>query len=152
MTRTKLAAAVLTILCCAAVATASRPAPQAPAAAQTVIPGEDPAVQRWFQNRETMQIELNNALQAARGLAGPSRQATAVCTRLTVVSRKLQTYQRIPVAVLEGPVNAGIEQFHRAGRACLTGDYAAMRQLIDEGTTERADAQHHLDEMLHGEE
>lgn len=152
MTRTRLVVAACTVLCCAAVATASQPAADAPAAAQAVNPGEDPAVQRWFQNRETMQIELNNALQAARGLVAPSRQATAVCTRLTVVSRKLQVYQRVPVPRLEGPVNAGIAQFHRAGRACLTGDYAAMRHLIDEGTTERADAQHHLDEMLHGEE
>lgn len=152
MIRTRLAAAVCTVLCCAAVVTASRPAAQTPATAQTVIPGEDPAVQRWFQNREAMQIELNNALQAARDLAAPSRQTTAVCTRLTVVSRKLQVNQRVPVARLEGPVNAGIAQFHQAGRACLTGDYAAMRQLIDEGAAERADAQHHLDEILEGEE
>lgn len=151
MTRTKLAAAVCIVLCCAAVVTASRPVAQTPAAAQTVIPGEDPAVQRWFQNRETMQIELNNALQAARDLAAPSRQTTTICTRLTVVSRKLQVYQPVPVARLEGPVNAGIAQFHQAGRACLTGDYATMRQLIDEGTTERAEAQHHVDEILEGE-
>jgi hypothetical protein len=152
MTRTKIAVAVLTILCCAGVATASRPAVQTPAAAQTITAGEDPAVQRWFQNREAMQIELNNALQAARGITGPSRQATAICTRLTVVSRKLQTYEHIPVASLDGPVNAGIDQFQRAGRACLTGDHAAMRRFIDEGTTARAEAQHHIDELLHGEE
>ncbi|MEO6086631.1 MAG: hypothetical protein ABIQ18_26310 [Umezawaea sp.] len=115
-------------------------------------PGEDPNVQQWFKNRESMVIELNNALQAARGLTTKSGPTTAACVRLSSATWPFRFNARSPEAKLDAFASAGRTQFTEAAGACLAGDFTTMRRLIDEGAALRADAQAHLDEMLHGEE
>jgi hypothetical protein len=121
-------------------------------AGAAVPPGEDPRVQQWFKSRESVVIELNNALQAARDLTTTSGPSTAACVRLSAATWQFQFNARSPETKLDVPASAGRTQFADAARACLAGDFASMRRLIDEGAALRADAQAHVDEMLHGEE
>jgi len=115
-------------------------------------PGEDPKVQQWFKSRESAVIELDNALQAARTLTTKSGPSTAACVRLSTATRQFGLNARSPEAKLDAPATAGRTQFADAARACLADDFTTMRRLMDEGAAVRADAQAHLDEMLHGEE
>lgn len=147
----------LAVLCGACMGPAASegaaPAAAQPAAlAKPVPPGEDPRVQQWFKNREAAQIELNNALEAARDLTATSGDARAICARLANVSTRLQASERAPDSKVDEFANAGIAEFVNAGRACLAGDFDTMRRHIGEGTAQRAAAQHHLDEVLMGEE
>ena len=135
----------------ASATTASPPGGHSHAGA-AVPPGEKPDVQQWFKSRESVVIELNNALQAARDLTTKSGPATATCVRLAAATWQFQFNVRSPEAKLDAPANAGRTQFTDAARACSAGDFATMRRLIDEGAALRADAQAHVDEMLHGEE
>ncbi|MDT7726023.1 MAG: hypothetical protein QOI21_2599 [Actinomycetota bacterium] len=123
----------------------SPPAPTPPAS-----PGTDHRVQKWFKDREALQIELNNALFVVQQLTGPSRDATSACTRLDRVTQRLLQNPRSPHPPLDAPVDAGITQFSQAAQACLRGDFPTMRQRNNDGVTQRANAQDAIDEILDG--
>ncbi len=145
--RTAVTITTVVVLCGASAAAA---APQVPAAAQQhVSPGENPSVQRWFKSREKRQIELNDALQAARNLTAPS---STVCARLTVAAWQYRFGPAVPEAKLQAPVYAGMPEIVQAARACVAGDLATMRQRMDEGAALRSAALDHIDEILDNEE
>jgi hypothetical protein len=113
-------------------------------------PGTDAHVQKWFKDQEALQIELNNALFAVQELTGPSPQSTRACTRLDRVTQWLLLKPTSPHQPLDAPVDAGITQFSSAALACLRGDFPTMRQQIDDGATQRANAQDAIEEILDG--
>ncbi|MGW4215011.1 hypothetical protein ACWEIJ_44035 [Lentzea sp. NPDC004789] len=147
--RTAVTITAVAAMCCGSAASALPQAPAPTAAQQHVSPGENPLVQRWFKNREKRQIELNDALQAARNLTAPSR---AVCARLTVATWQIGFGSRVPEVKLQAPVDAGLSEFVRAAQACVAGDLATMRQRMDEGAALRSAALDHIDEILDNEE
>jgi hypothetical protein len=114
-------------------------------------PGTDPRVQHWLKDRDGLEIELNNTLLTVQGLTGPSAQSGAACARLDRVTRQLLGGPRSPAVTLDAPVNAGIAQFAQAAQACLRGDFPGMHRLLDDGATQRANAQDAIDEILDGD-
>jgi hypothetical protein len=127
-------------------------APPIPGTAQAVpAPGIDPAVQRWFKNREGLQIELNNALLGAQKLPRPAAAARPVCTRLLRASAALSAYSRLPAASLDTLVRAGLDSFVKAATTCLAGDLATAEQLVARGLAERAAVSEQIDETLDGD-
>jgi hypothetical protein len=146
------------VVAVAAVLVGVLPASGAPAAApvpgtaQAVpAPGIDPAVQRWFKNREGLQIELNNALLAAQKLPRPAAAARPVCTRLLKVATALSAYGRLPAAPLDTLVRTGLDSFVKAATTCLAGDLATAEQLVARGLAERAAVSEKIDETLDGD-
>ncbi|GAB2831958.1 hypothetical protein [Lentzea nigeriaca] len=147
--RTAVTITAVAVLGCGSAASAL-PRPPAPTVArQQVSPGENPAVQRWFKSREKLQIELNDALQAARSLTAPS---SAVCARLTVATFRFGLGSTVPEVKLQPYVYAGLPEFMQAAQACTAGDLATMRQRMDEGAASRSTALDHIDEILDNEE
>lgn len=122
------------------------PNPNPPAA-----PGTDPRVQQWFKDRDTLEIQLNDALLTVQRLTGPSGAARAACVRLDQITGQLLAGPRSPASALDAPVNAGIAQFAQAAQACVRGDFPAMRKLLDDGAAQRANAQDAIDEILDGD-
>lgn len=147
--RTAVSITAVAVLCCGSVASAQPQAPVPAAARQHVSPGENPSVQRWFKSREKRQIELNDALQAARNLTTPS---SAVCARLTVAAWQFRFGPSVPEVKLQAPVYAGMPELVRAAQACVAGDLTTMRQRMDEGAALRSAALDHIDEILDNEE
>ena len=115
-------------------------------------PGSDTHVQKWFKDREALQVELNDALFAVQELTGPSPESTRACARLDRVTQWLLLTPTSPHQPLDAPVDAGITQFSSAAQACLRGDFPTMRQQIDDGATQRANAVDAIDEILDGGE
>ena len=147
--RTAVTITAVAVLCCGSAASALPQSPAPVAARQHVSPGENPAVQWWFKSREKRQIELNDALQAARNLTAPS---STVCARLTVAAWQSRFGPTVPEAKLQAPVDAGMPEIVQAARACVAGDLATMRQRMDEGAALRSAALDHIDEILDNEE
>lgn len=127
-------------------------APQAPPSAPAqVVPGLDPLVQRWFKNREALQIELNNALQPAQKLPRPAAAARPVCTRLLKAASVLAAYSQVPDARLQAPVRAGLDSFVKAATVCLAGDLDGAEKLVAAGLQERTAVAQQIDELLDGD-
>jgi hypothetical protein len=118
---------------------------------EPATPGSDAHVQKWFKDREALQVELNDALFAVQELTGPSPQLTSACARLDRVTQWLLLTPSSPHQPLDAPVGAGITQFSSAALACLRGDFPIMRQQIDDGATQRGNAVDAIDEILDGE-
>jgi uncharacterized membrane protein YdfJ with MMPL/SSD domain len=122
------------------------------AEAQESPPGLQPPVQKWLKDRETQQIELNNALVAiVRKQIGDPAAAQAACTRLSTAVRALSRQGAAPERRVDQLTRAGLAKFEQASRACLAGDRANAERLVTEGLAERAAAQESLDEVLDGE-
>jgi hypothetical protein len=124
---------------------------QPPPDPEPATPGSDAHVQKWFKDREALQVELNDALFAVQELTGPSPQLTSACARLDRVTQWLLLTPSSPHQPLDAPVGAGITQFSSAALACLRGDFPTMRQQIDDGATQRGNAVNAIDEILDGE-
>jgi hypothetical protein len=127
-------------------------AQQPPDPTLPATPGTDTHVQKWLKDREALHIELNNALSAVEELTSPSPQLTSACTRLDRVTQWLLLTPTSPHQPLDAPVDAGNTQFSNAAQACLRGDFPTMRQQIDDGATQRANAVDAMDEILEGDQ
>jgi hypothetical protein len=153
------ALAVAVLAAVGAVAAVAGPgrAPAAPAAhsvpAPPPAPGTDNAVTGWMQQREPLQIELNNALQqfAALPAATDRRSAARVCTRLAAADAALEHLGRVPAAELDAALRAGLASFRQGAAACLHGDLAGARALVATGLAERTAAADQIDDMLDGD-
>ena len=133
----------------AAAAPGATPAPQVTAGDQA--PGEDPAVQEWFQRQQGDEIEFQNALlQAEHGIAAPSASTTASCRRLDRAARALQGALPAPNAALNGPVGGWLTDILSATGACMRGDVKGAAVSITQGVVKRAAAQDTIDEVLDG--
>jgi hypothetical protein len=149
MAGTAVAAAVLLGVLPAAGASA---VPEASAVGQSgPAPGIEPAVQRWFKNREGLQIELNNALLAAQKLPRPAAAARPVCTRLLRAATTLSAYGRLPSTPLDALVRTGLDTFVKAATTCLAGDLPTAERLVAQGLAERTAVSEKIDETLDGD-
>jgi hypothetical protein len=115
------------------------------------VPGTDPAVQRWFKDRDGLQIELNDALVDARHLPRPVSAARPVCIRLLRAAGVLAALSRVPSPALEVPVRAGLDTFVRAATTCLAGNLPGAEQLVAQGLAARTAVTEQIDEILDGE-
>jgi hypothetical protein len=115
------------------------------------VPGTDPAVQKWFKDREGLQIELNNALVQTQKLPRPASAARPACTRLLKAAGLLNALSRVPAGALEAPVRAGLDQFVRGATTCLAGDLGGAEQLIAQGLAARTAVSEQIDEILDGD-
>jgi len=108
--------------------------------------GEQPAVQEWLKGRETLVIELNNALV-------PFVQNTvddAACHRLADAAHNMSVYPEAPHPRLDELARAGLASFEEGAAECLEGDYPDAVQLVTQGLAERTAAQDDLDALLQG--
>ncbi len=145
-------AAVLVGVLPAAGAPQAGGAPAAPPAAQPgSAPGIDPAVQKWFKDREGLQIDLNNALLPAQKLPRPLAAARPVCSRLLKAAGVLAALSRVPSTPLEAPVRAGLDTFVQAATTCLAGDLPQAEQLVAQGLAARTAVSEQIDEILDGD-
>lgn len=146
------AAAVGVVLLGVLPTTGAAALPAAPVAAgKAPAPGTDPAVQRWFKNRDALQIELNNALLPAQKLPRSAAAARPVCTRLLKAATALSAYGRLPSTPLDNLVRSGLATFVKAATTCLAGDLPAAEQLVAQGLAERAAVSEQIDETLDGD-
>jgi hypothetical protein len=124
----------------------------APAEADPPDPGVQPAVQKWFKDREGEQVELNNALVpfALKQLT-TAAAAKAPCERLRKVSHAMVVRGRAPQAEVDLLARAGLVKFEQGSQACLAGDMTAAKRLVGDGLAERAAAAEPLDETLDGD-
>lgn len=115
------------------------------------VPGTDPAVQKWFRDRDGLQIELNNALLPAQHLPRPAAAARPVCTRLLKAAGVLSALSRVPSAPLQAPLRAGLDTFVQAATTCLAGDLPRAEQLVAQGLAARTAVSEQIDEILDGD-
>lgn len=123
----------------------------APAALGASAPGVQPPVQKWFKDREALQIELNNALVLAQKLPRQAGAAAPICARVAKVARAMAVLAKVPAAGLDAPVRAGIDKFELGAAACLKGDLPQAEQLMAAGLADRAAAQDQIDAILDGD-
>lgn len=147
------AAAIAALLLGVLPASGAPAAPPVPGAANAgPAPGIDPAVQRWFKNRDQLKIELNNALLPAQKLPRPAAAARPVCTRLLKAAGALSAYGRLPSTTpLDTLVRTGLDSFVKAATTCLAGDLPTAEQLVARGLAERAAVSEQIDETLDGD-
>ncbi|MFC5994855.1 hypothetical protein ACFQE5_11610 [Pseudonocardia hispaniensis] len=129
---------------------ASQPGPP-PLPDPPPVPGTNPAVQRWLNDQERLQIDLNNALLTVQRLDPAAPDAMENCRRLGELTAGLLRYRPAPDPRLTGPSRAGLEQFARAAAACRTRDFATAKRLVEEGLAARVPAQDDIDRILEGD-
>ena len=131
--------------------------PLAPAGVPTGMPGDDPAIQRWFLGIDRAKTAFDQALfQAERGIG---TKTAADCQALkrtsTAIQAKLPTLRAVSSpagAALAGVVDPMMTTMVSIADSCLSGNFVSAQTLLTQtGIPQQANVQARIDEILDGD-
>jgi hypothetical protein len=137
------------------------PAGVAAAAATAPIPGDDPAIQRWFLAIDKAKWAYDNALFKAEQVIfspSPSASSASACQPLVQTVKailaalpKLRSVSPPAGASIADAVQPLMDTMQQVGAACVSMNFTTARSLLATGIPQQASAQAAIDAILDGD-
>jgi hypothetical protein len=120
------------------------------------LPGNDPAIQKWFQQIDAVKIAFDAALfSAEQGIAaGRATDCQSLARQSTALLKVLPALQRLSspgAGELATTLQPMLMSMSQLAADCVAGDFAAARSLLPAAVAQQADAQGRVDEILDGD-